>query len=69
MIVNKIKIDMKELNLKDSIEITGGGFSYDVGCAWRYIGHFMYGYLGSGGPINPTATSSGYIIAEVTKCP
>jgi hypothetical protein len=60
---------MKDLNKNELLELNGGGFAYDIGCTWRYIGHFTYGYFASGGPINPGAVGVGYAVAEATKCP
>lgn len=60
---------MKDLHNEELLELNGGGFAYDMGCLWRYAGHFTYGYIAGGGPISPSSVSTGYILAEATKCP
>ncbi len=60
---------MKDLNKKELKELNGEGFAYDIGCTWRYIGHFTYGYLSSGGPFSFGAVVVGSSVAEATKCP
>jgi hypothetical protein len=60
---------MKDLNSIELVELNAGGFSYDVGCAWRYIGHFAIGYFSVGGGLYPgMGVIGGTALAEATKC-
>lgn len=60
---------MKNLNSIELMELNAGGFPYDVGCAWRYIGHYAYGYFSNGGLWNNTAAViGGSMLAGATKC-
>lgn len=61
---------MKDLKNDELFILNGGGFSYDVGCAWRYVGHYTYGFFKGGGLLNPISGHvSGSTLANATKCP
>lgn len=59
---------MKDLNSIELMELNAGGFAYEVGCAWRYIGHFAYGYVSTGGIHPGMGVIVGTALAEATKC-
>jgi hypothetical protein len=60
---------MKDLENAELSELNGGGFAYDVGCAWRYIGNFTKAYIASGGPFSPVSFPVGVAVAEANGCP